>query len=123
MHGDEQVACFITPLATGLLVELLKRYVKTWRGRLSLLSKMLLGGSFILALEHVWHGEVVPYPPFLTAMSNPADIPVMLGEMAVVGTSMVLATVATWAIVLHVGAKLKTTVEPAKPVSTTLGAR
>lgn len=117
------MACFITPLATGLLIELLKRYVGAWRSRLSLLSKMLLGGSFIMAIEHVWHGEVVPYPPFLTAMSNPADIPVMLGEMTVVGTSMVLATVATWAIVLHIGTKLKTRVEPAKPLSTTLGAR
>ena len=31
---------------------------------------MLFGGSFLLAAEHVYHGEVVFYPPFLTAMEN-----------------------------------------------------
>ena len=41
--------------------------------KLKWLSYMLWGGVVLLAFEHVWHGEVVPFPPFLTAASNPAD--------------------------------------------------
>jgi hypothetical protein len=63
---------------------------------------LLWGGAILLALEHVWHGEVVPWPPFLTAMSNPADIPVMLHEMAVTGTSMAVASVLVWGGVLAI---------------------
>ena len=46
------------------------------------LRNMLWGGSFLLAFEHVWHGEVVPWFPFLSAASNPADAAEMLQEMA-----------------------------------------
>ena len=41
--------------------------------KLKWLSWMLWGGAALLAFEHIWHGEVVPWFPFLTAMSNPAD--------------------------------------------------
>ena len=34
--------------------------------KLGWLNNMLWGGSALLALEHVWHGEVVPWFPFLT---------------------------------------------------------
>jgi hypothetical protein len=61
---------------------------------------MFWGGVLLLAVEHVWHGEVVLRPPFLTAMANPADIPVMLYEMATIGTAMTVAIVLTWSISL-----------------------
>lgn len=35
--------------------------------KLRWLSHLLWGGSALLAFEHVWHGEVVPWFPFLTA--------------------------------------------------------
>ncbi|HBN81137.1 MAG TPA: hypothetical protein DD433_07140, partial [Ruminococcaceae bacterium] len=57
---------------------------------------MLWGGVFLLAIEHVWHGEVVPWPPFLTAMNNPADIRPMLMEILTVGGTMVLFVTAVW---------------------------
>lgn len=63
---------------------------------IKILNTLMLGGSALLGLEHVWHGEVVPWPPFLTAMTNPADIPIMLHEMTIVGTSMTAATIALW---------------------------
>jgi hypothetical protein len=63
---------------------------------------LLWGGVILLALEHVWHAEVVPWPPFLTAMANPADIPVMLHEMATVGTAMSIATFITWGTILTI---------------------
>lgn len=92
------MACFITPLTLGIIIDVVKRLMGKAgiKLRLDILEKMLLGGSLVLAVEHVWHGEVVPYPPFLTAMSNPADIPVMLHEITYVGGLMSMAVTATW---------------------------
>ena len=46
--------------------------------KLKWLTRLLIGGAVLLAFEHVWHGEVVPWFPFLTAMSDPADTAEML---------------------------------------------
>ena len=56
--------------------------VRTLRRRLRWLSHMLWGGSALLAFEHLWHGEIVPWFPFLTASSDPESAGVMLHEMA-----------------------------------------
>ena len=66
------------------------------------LRNLLLGGSFLLAFEHIWHGEVVPYFPFLTAAANAEDRLQMLKEMALVGGSMVLLVTAVWGAMLLV---------------------
>jgi hypothetical protein len=63
---------------------------------------MLWGGSVLLAFEHVWHGEVVPWFPFLTAASNPADSAVMLHEMCTIGVSMAVLVTAVWAVIVLV---------------------
>ena len=58
------------------------------------LSQTLFGGSVLLAVEHMWHGELTAYPPFITAMKSPKDTAEMLHELATVGVSMaVLVTV------------------------------
>lgn len=67
-----------------------------WTRKLSWLMNMLWGGVLLLAVEHMWHGEVVPWPPFLTAMQTPEEIPVMLGEMATIGVAMALLVTAVW---------------------------
>lgn len=67
--------------------------------KLKWLSRMLWGGSALLAFEHVWHGEVTPWFPFLTAMGNPADAAEMLREMATVGVGMALTVTAVWGAV------------------------
>ena len=64
--------------------------------KLKWLSWMLWGGVVLLLFEHVWHGEVVPWFPFLTAMSNPADAAVMFREMATVGVAMAVIITVTW---------------------------
>lgn len=56
----------------------------------------------MLAFEHVWHGEVVPWLPFLTVASNPADASVMLHEMSTVGVSMAILVTAVWAVMVLV---------------------
>lgn len=102
------MACFITPLITGLLLKLIKKLVKpTIKNDLEILEIMLITGGVILAIEHVWHGEIVPYPPFLTAMQNPSDIPVLLREISVVGGSMTIATAVTWFSIISLKEKLK----------------
>lgn len=68
---------------------------------------MLYGGSFLLAIEHIYHGEVVFYPPFLTAMNDPADTVEMLNEMSTVGVSMAVLVTAVWGIGLFVSHLLK----------------
>ncbi len=64
--------------------------------KLHWLSRMLWGGVFLLAFEHIWHGEVALWPPFLTAMASPGETAQMLQEMATVGVSMALLITAIW---------------------------
>ena len=65
--------------------------------KLKWLSNMLWGGSALLAFEHVWHGEVVPYFPFLTAMNDPADAAEMFHEMSTAGVGMAVVVTLFWA--------------------------
>jgi len=63
---------------------------------------MLGGGVVMLIIDHLINGELVFYPPFLTAIQNPADIPVMLQEVAVVGGFMTIAIVLVWIILVAI---------------------
>ena len=69
-----------------------------WSKKLGYLELTLFSGSFVLALEHILHGEVVPFPPFLTAASSPAETAEMFKEMGTVGVAMLGILVAAWAI-------------------------
>lgn len=64
--------------------------------KLKWLTSLLIGGSFLLAFEHVWHGEVVPWFPFLTAMNNPEDAAEMFHEIATVGVCMAVLVTLVW---------------------------
>ncbi|MGQ9552242.1 MAG: hypothetical protein ACUVUE_07440 [Candidatus Bathycorpusculaceae bacterium] len=99
------MACFLVPMALAIVTSLTQKTARSLAEKIKLwvLNALLWGGVILLAVEHVWHNEVVPWPPFLTAMTNPADIPVMLHEMAIVGTAMSLVTLATWATILTLG--------------------
>lgn len=101
------MACVVVPFveAVGISVAekvLAKRTVEGGIARdfvekIPVLKNMLYGGSLLLAVEHVYHGEISFIPPFLTAARNPAEIPAMLREMATVGVAMALLTTAVWA--------------------------
>ena len=69
-----------------------------WSKKLAYLELTLWSGSLLLAGEHVLHGEVTPFPPFLTAMNSQADTIEMLQEMGTVGVAMLFTLVAAWAI-------------------------
>ncbi len=120
------MACFIVPAAEAVITTIAARAAKSkeassesakarldgaepleaekipFSRKLGWLNKMLWGGSVLLAFEHVWHGEVVPWFPFLTAASNPADAAEMLHEMATVGVLMAVLVTAVWAGMLAV---------------------
>lgn len=64
--------------------------------KLGWLNNLLWGGSGLLAFEHLWHGEVVPWFPFLTAAGNPTDAAEMLHEMSTVGVGMAGLVTAVW---------------------------
>lgn len=73
--------------------------------KLRWLSTMLWGGNFLLAFEHVWHGEIVPWFPFLTAVENPQDIPTMLYEIATVGCGMAVLVTMVWLGIILIAEK------------------
>ncbi len=75
--------------------------------KLKWLRNLLWGGSFLLAFEHIWHGEVVPWFPFLTAVTDPADKATMLHEMATVGVTMAVLVTAVWLCMLAVCAVIE----------------
>jgi hypothetical protein len=111
------MACFLVPTGEAIVTTIIKRRVAkseaasegagnpskgafSWKTKLSWLTGMLWGGAGLLALEHIWHGEVVFYPPFLTAMSDPADTATMLHEMSTVGVSMAVLVTLVWVVMI-----------------------
>lgn len=73
-----------------------------WTRKIGWLLNMLWGGVILLCIEHMWHGEVVPFPPFLTAMNDPSEIPVMFHEMATVGVGMAVLVTLVWVVAIFV---------------------
>lgn len=93
------MACFLVPGAEAAVTTIVQKTVgkeKAEKLKLKWLNIMLWGGILLLAVEHMWHGEIVPWPPFLTAMNNPSDVASMLHEMATIGTSMAVVVTLTW---------------------------
>ena len=69
-----------------------------WSTKLAYLETSLFAGSFLLAGEHIIHGEVTPFPPFLTATQTAEGTMEMLQEMGTVGVAMLGIIVAFWAV-------------------------
>ena len=108
------MACFLVPTAEALVISAVNKAQSAkekkqepakedkipFSRELRWLTNLLWGGSFLLAFEHVWHGEVVPFFPFLTAASNPEDAAEMLHEMATAGVGMAVAVTVVWLLML-----------------------
>lgn len=115
------MGCFIVPAAEAVVTTVLTHVMKSkeqeiaktetssvegefeitekipFSRKLHWLNRLLWGGSALLAFEHVWHGEVAPWFPFLTAAGNSADAAAMLHEMSTVGVGMAVLVTAVWA--------------------------
>lgn len=75
--------------------------------KLKWLNSMLWGGAALLAFEHIWHGEIVPWFPFLTAASNPEDTAEMLHEMSTVGVTMAILVTVIWGVMVGVSSLIE----------------
>lgn len=94
------MACFIVPMALGILTTLLHRkFPKELHA--GWLNALLWGGTLMLAVEHVAHGEIVPYPPFLTA-----GLAEVLPEMLTIGAPMAIVNVGIWSAMILVNRKI-----------------
>lgn len=121
------MACFLAPAAEAAVITIVKKTIEKkengeskkvsgdmeshivqdeWKTPLSKklgwLMNLLWGGSFLLLIEHIWHGEVVPWPPFLSAMGSPEDTAEMLHEIATVGVAMAGLITFIWLAVVVV---------------------
>lgn len=102
---------------TGERAELEEMSKNRFSRKLSWLMKMLFGGSFLLAFEHLWHGEIVPWFPFLTAAADPGDRAQMLYEMSTVGVMMAVSVTLVWGAVTaasYILERRSASVKPAK---------
>ena len=105
------MACFLVPTTEAIVTTILEKKLKSkekkqgeenkksivsFSKKLKWLNNMLWGGAILLAFEHIWHGEVVPFFPFLTAASNLSDAAEMLHEMATTGVMMAVLVTIVW---------------------------
>ena len=107
MNQEEfNMACFIVPGTEAIVTTAITKVVEKkekkeekvlpFSRKLRWLNNMLWGGTALLAFEHVWHGEVTPFFPFLTAAGNAQDAVQMLKEMATAGVGMAVVVTAVW---------------------------
>ena len=132
------MACFVVPAVEAIVVTVVRKVMEKkekqpeevdivldgvpekthtmpFSGKLKWLTNLLWGGSVLLAFEHVWHGEVVPWFPFLTAASDPADAAEMLHEMATVGVSMAVLVTLVWLAMVGVSSVIEKRALKAEP--------
>ena len=123
------MACFLVPAAEAIVTTVAARVMKSkeketevaltlpdgsvekatrtpFSKKLGWLNKLLWGGSALLAFEHLWHGEVVPFFPFLTAVQN-GEVSEMLEEMMSAGVGMALLVTGVWCVMLAVSYALE----------------
>ena len=113
------MACFVVSAAEAVVVTAVEKHIEKVekehpekvqeselkipiRRKLKWLNAMLWGGVILLALEHLWHGEIVPWFPFLTAMSEPGSMMEMFKEIATVGVCMSVLITAVWFVICKV---------------------
>ena len=101
------MACFTVPVATAVALSAVKPALPEAARRnpfvekLGWLGRMMFGGGFLLAIEHVYHGEITFMPPFLTAAAEgPEAVSEMLHEMATRGVAMTVLVIAVWAVMV-----------------------
>jgi len=101
------MACFSAPLAAGIITTIFRKKIPE-KYHINWLNILIWGGSIGLAVEHIAHQEIVLYPPFLTAMSSPADTAVMFQEITTVGTAMLLVCIGIWVAMVLVASTMVT---------------
>ncbi len=122
------MCCLLIPVAEAIVVSLVTRAIRSREfidavpqvgmsgegefkiplsRKMKWLSNLLWGGSALLAFEHVWHGEITPWFPFITAAGNPDAMAAMFREMATAGVTMAALVTMVWAVILLVVKKME----------------
>ena len=123
------MACFLVPVAEAVITTVIAKAVKAkekdemvkisnadgsvteatkikFYTKLGWLNKLLWGGSALLAFEHLWHGEIVPFFPFLTAVES-GETAEMLAEMGSAGVTMAVLVTVFWCGMLAVSSVIE----------------
>ena len=121
------MACFVVPMTEAVVTTVAQRIMKAhekeeklspemdcaegvnkipFSVKLGWLNRLLWGGSALLAFEHLWHGEIVPFFPFLTAVSD-GEVSGMLAEMSTTGVMMAVLVTVVWAAMLLVSSAME----------------
>ena len=108
-EGGINMACFLVPTTEAVIAGVSAKRAKKSEGKhatregripfsvkLGWLFRMSALGSALLMFEHVWHGEVVPFFPFLTNAANPESRAEMFHEMATTGVLMAGLITLVW---------------------------
>lgn len=114
------MACFLVPTTEAIVTSVASKKLNAYADEseasdltihfiknMKTLNSMLLGGSALLMFEHLWHGEITPFFPFLTAASSPQQFTAMLKEMATVGMTMALFVTFVWVVMTLVTFKMQ----------------
>lgn len=110
------MACFVVPATEAIVTTVVAKVVEkkemkegvskfdkdSVSSKLKNLNGLLWGGSALLAFEHVWHGEVQPFFPFLTAAQNADSLAEMFHEMGTVGVGMAAVVTVAWGVMTGV---------------------
>lgn len=135
------MACFVVPATEAIVTTIAAKVLRThekeeiiqihhadgsveeavklpFSEKLGWLNKLLWGGSALLAFEHVWHGEVIPTFPFLTAVQN-GDTAEMLAEMGSAGVLMAVIVTAVWGGMIALSAAAEKKPAPVEAVTPT----
>ena len=125
------MSCFLVPATEAVVTTIVTKVVRksedkvchetgkiAMSEKLGWLNKMLWGGSALLCFEHLWHGEVSPLPPFLTAAADAASTSEMLHEMATSGVAMAALVTLVWAGMVGVSRLMKRRALPAETEET-----
>jgi len=99
------MACFIAPATAATIVTSVRKKIPA-KYHLDWLIFMLWGGVAMFFVEHIIKGEIVLYPPFLTAMKNPADTLAMCHEIVTIGVPMTITVFAIWIIMVLFSLKI-----------------
>ncbi len=137
------MACFVVPAVEAVVTTVAARVIKSaekepqtvqvigedgaveaatkipFSRKLRWLSNLLLDGSVLLAFEHLWHGEIAPWFPFLTAASDPEKASVMLHEMATTGVVMAALCTLVWVGMLVVSSVIEKRAVKEQPAEAT----
>lgn len=123
------MACFLVPAAEAVITTIAAKAIKSkekeettkvsfadgtigeavkikFSTKLGWLNKLLWGGSALLAFEHLWHGEIIPAFPFLTAVET-GETAEMLAEMSSIGITMAVLITSVWGGMLAVSSVLE----------------